>query len=97
MIALAERIERESRVGQPVGDLLDELHTELDALAHQPRRSPSAANAARRMEEIVAQLTRDSRGGMVRSISGLAAQARNLIAELGREDTTRPAHGYVLT
>jgi hypothetical protein len=97
LVALAERIERESRGGSPVGGLLDELHDALVAVALQSPPSSSAASAARRMRGIVTQLTRDADGGKVRSISGLAAHARNLVTELERDDAASAVRGYALT
>lgn len=97
LIAATERIERESRDGVPVGRLLGELRDALVALAVGLPPSSSAASAARRMHSIVTQLVHDADGGKVRSISGLTAHARNLVAELERDDPARTNRGYALT
>jgi hypothetical protein len=88
LITLAERIERESRLGAPLSDLLDRFRELL--LRSEWSAASSEAHGIARLRAIVDQLARDVEGGHVRSISGLVAQTRCCV-ERNRRVTTPPA------
>ena len=83
LITLAERVEHESRGKVAILPTLVELERVLpgcEAQAMLPageRPDPFA-----RMRGVVDELRRDAVGGRVKSISGLAAEARRLVREL---------------
>ena len=83
LIALAERVEDDSRTSLPIGPTLVELAgvlVECEAQATLP--TPEGSDPFARMRRVVDQLRRDVTGGRVQSISGLAAEARRLANKL---------------
>jgi hypothetical protein len=90
MIALAERVERDSRTGLGLRVSLDELHgTLVHCEAPWTKHDDVAmSEAVARMRRIVDQIRRDVDGGHVRSISGLSAEARRLARTLEHSGLT---------
>jgi hypothetical protein len=84
LVALAEKIERDSRDGEPVERSLAELAGGLRACATdlRPDASRRTADALTRMLGVVDHLQHTVGSGRVQSISGLAAAARRLAGSL---------------
>lgn len=77
LVVLAEQIEQDSHAGRGVTAPLHELHHAIVELAAVEPRD------VERLLRVVEQLSRDLRGGRVRSISGLAGETRRLGRQLG--------------
>jgi hypothetical protein len=84
LVALAEKIERDSRDGEPVEQSLAELADRLRSCATDPSLVPSRgpADALTRMLGVVDHLQHTVSSGRVQSISGLAAAARRFARTL---------------
>ena len=85
LIALAERVEHESRAKVPILPTLVELERVLaDCETQATLPASERPDPFVRMRSVVDELRRDAVGGRVQSISGLAAAARRLVRELDR-------------
>jgi len=82
-IALAERIEHESRDGASVGPMLAELDHLLASFDRQAViPATELPDPASRMQNVVDQLRRSVASGHVRSISGLTRESRRFVRQL---------------
>jgi hypothetical protein len=84
LVALAEAIEQGSREGHPVVWLLDDLEEATDRTCR--RLAPADADDIDRWRRVMTSVRRAVETGRVRSVSGIAREARRLAARVERRD-----------
>lgn len=84
LVSVAEEVERESRLGH----VLDELLERLDGETERARLEASGGSSGvappwiQRWQRVVESVRRDVESGRVRSVTGLAREARRLELQL---------------
>jgi len=85
LVVLADLIEQASLDGRPFAELIEELDVETARRERsEPRRASATTEPLARWRRVVEQVRLDEHRGHMRSVTGLAREARRLMVQLER-------------